>query len=112
MMTPETILRLADECDGWSILCPDGLREIGLPDSAAAELAQCFESNPQEYKQTIFVDGKMTNQLFGIYSLDLLAWLAEFVSADLSEVVATGRGTRARQFQDAIRARLAEGGAL
>lgn len=109
-MSPETVLKLADQCDGWSILCPDALRGLGLPDSMAAELAQCFESNPQEFKQSIFVNDRLANQLFGVYSLDLLRWLARLVSADCSAVEAVGRGTRARQFQEAIRARLAEGG--
>ena len=85
------------------------MRELGLPDSVAESLEQCFESNPTEYKQTVFVNDRMTNQLFGIYSLDLLRWLAKSIGADLSGVLAMGRGTQAEQMKTAIRHKV-EGG--
>jgi hypothetical protein len=111
MMSPETILRLADQCDGWSILCPDHLRDDGLSDDLIAELADCFESNPSEHKASIFDnDGRLLTQVYGIYSLSLLRRLAALVNADLSGVVAMGRGTQAEQFKRAIRQAISKGG--
>ncbi len=107
---PKTILQVIDLCDGWSILCPDRLREQGLPSNLIDELADCFESDPSDGRASIYSDGQLLNQAYGVYSLDLLKRFAALVNADLSGVVAMGRGTRAKQYKRAIRAALATKG--
>jgi len=110
MMTNQEILAVADACDGHSILCPESLLAIGLDESIAIELTDVFESDLSSGKTTIHVDDLPVNHLRGIGSLDLLERLATYVNADRSGVVAHGRGTRARQLNDAIRTAI-EGGA-
>lgn len=105
-MTNETVLKLIEECDGWSILDPSGLRQIGLPATWADDLTQCFESDFSRGTSTIHVSGRPTNQLSGIRDLDLLHRLAKHVNANLDGVKAIGRGTRAEQLKDAICAAL------
>ncbi|MCA8985643.1 MAG: hypothetical protein R3C12_04360 [Planctomycetaceae bacterium] len=102
-MSPETVLRLADLCDGWTILCPDQLKSIGLPDDLVESLADCLESDPSDGRESIYSGSRLLLQAYGVYSLKLLEYLASHVSADMSSVVAFGRGTRARQFKQAIR---------
>lgn len=102
MLSRDVVLRLAEECDGWSILCPERLRSMGLPDAAVDELAQAFESDLSRRTSTIYVDGRPVNQQYGVYSLELLRWLAKQVGADCAGVVAVGRGTQSEQLKVAI----------
>jgi hypothetical protein len=102
-MTSETIERLTNQCNGWTIHDPDALVELGLPQAEADKLTKVFESDFSRGTSTIFVNGKRTNHLRGIDSLDLLYRLATVVNADCSGCVAIGRGTSAEQYKNAIR---------
>ena len=107
-LASETVHRLIDGCDGWTIHCPDELRALGLPDAAVNELSQYHETNSGSPGGTIFVEGLAVERLRGIYSLDLLRWIARNVGADLSGVTAWGRGSQADQLKKAIRACISE----
>lgn len=102
----EVILKIAQLCDGWSILKTESLIEIGLPESIAHELTRVYVSDYTSYKSTIYVDGEAVDQLAGVYSLNLLHWLGTYTQIDLQAVTACGRGSQADQYKALIEAAL------
>jgi hypothetical protein len=97
-----TILQLAELCDGWSILSPQVMIDRGLPESIAKELTEVFKSDRSSIKTTLYVGDKEVDELTGIYSLRLLAYLADLVGVPTEEVQAYGRGTTADRYNREI----------
>ena len=108
-LSVETIIALANCCDGWSILRPSYLIGLGLPKSTAEQLTRVYKSDYSSFKGTIFVEGKPVDQVEGIYSLSLLAYLAELVGVESTAITAIGRGSQAEQYQREIYYRTKKG---
>ena len=108
MISREVVDRLVEELDGHSIFHPRALIELGLPLEAVDNLTR-------EHRSSNCVGGQLTSKgrtvdsLFGIYGLDALRWLATAVQADTKNCQATGRGTLAEQYKDAILAAVQAG---
>jgi hypothetical protein len=105
-MDAETIRRLADNCDGWSILSTQGMIDLGLPESVARKLTEVHTSDRTCIKSTLYVDGEAVDELSGIYSLRLLAYLADVVGVADGIPQAYGRGTMADHYKREIAATL------
>jgi hypothetical protein len=93
---------LMNAVDGHSIVPPDELLRLGLPEDVCDRLTKTFRSNRNTPGGMIYVAGEPVAELRGVLGLDVLEWLANTIRADISGVVASGRGTRAEQFKAAI----------
>lgn len=81
-------LCLLSECTGddiWSIeLC----QQRGIPQTWIDELSDRFESGFRQDSQTIYLDGRPTNQYQGVRDIDLARRLGEYLGVDISTVEA------------------------
>lgn len=80
---------LLSECVGDEIWSLQTCRTQGVPAVWVEELADTFESGFRSDRQTIYEDGRVTNQYHGVADLALAHKLAEFLGVD---------GRRATQF--------------
>lgn len=103
----KVILDVADLCDGHTIFKIEAFTKLGVPEELIQKYAQEFESNTEDYKQTIFDDhGKVIPKLMGVYGLDVI----ESINSELGLPYPTkmGRGFRAAECRDQIRNHLGE----
>lgn len=114
MTKPKTVsatkLRLAaNACDGHTILDPAYFtKTLRVPEWFIEPVVTTHASDFSDHKQTLFVDGKPVSRLKGVYGLDLLWHIARHIGADTSRCTAMGRGSLARQLQEAINTQLAQ----
>ena len=85
-------LRLLNLCRGDEIWSPELCREQGVPAAWIEELAVCFESGFRSDRQTIYVEGRLTNQYFGVRDRDLAFRLAEFLGVNTAQVTSLALG--------------------
>ena len=95
---------LLSECVGDEIWSPQTCREKGIPGAWIEELADTFESGFDSDRQTIYEQGRMTNQYHGVRDLHLAYKLAEFLGADCERAtsLALGREAEVRALQEAV----------
>lgn len=95
------VLAAADICDGHTIFKPEAFLEVGVPQELVDRCTSVYESNPSDYKQSIFgPDGKLVNQMAGIYGLDALASMIRDFGLETEQKL--GRGFQARVWQEAL----------
>ena len=101
---PEVILRVASICDGHTIFVPKVFVDAGLPAEIVEHLTTTHRSGgaPQS---TLFVQGRTTPELRGVYGLDLLRFLADALSIEYQQPM--GRGLEARKIHAALLRQLA-----
>lgn len=99
------VLAAADVCDGHSIFMPEAFLEVGVPQELVDRCTQVYESNPSDYKQSIFgPDGKLVNQMRGVYGLNMLNSMIKDFALKTRDTM--GRGFQARVWQEALRKHL------
>lgn len=101
----ETIaLQLLNLCRGDEIWSPEYCREHHVPEQWIAELSDCFESGFRSNRQTIYVEGRLTNQYYGVRDRDLAFRLAEYLGVDSGRVTASALGPEAevRALKEAV----------
>ena len=99
-----TALHLLNLCRGDAIWSPEYCREKGVPSIWIDELSDCFESGFQSDRQTIYVEGQLTNQYFGIKDRDLAFKLAEYLGVDTVRAASCAFGPLAevRALQESV----------
>lgn len=79
---------LLDDCTGRDIWSVELCRQRGIPETWIDELADCYESGFQHDRQTIYEQGQMVNQYFGVHDLQLAYRLAEYLGVDVASAIA------------------------
>lgn len=100
------ILKLADKCNSHRIIEINELLEAGLSPLAASQLVRTYISDESTDETTLYRNGFPVHYATGIYSLDLLHYLAEYVGADLGRVLMADRRQLADEYKKAIRERI------
>lgn len=99
------VLAAADICDGHTIFKPEAFLEVGVPQELVDRCTNVYESDPGDYKQCIFgPDGKMVNQMHGVYGLGVLDSMIRDFKIDAEPKL--GRGFQAEVWKDALRKHL------
>ena len=99
------VLAAADICDGHTIFDPQAFVDVGVPQELVDRCTTIHESNPSDYKQTIFgPDGNIVNQMKGIYGLDALASMIRDFKIEAEPKL--GRGFQAEVWKEALRKHL------
>lgn len=95
---------LLAECRGDEIWSPTTCREQGVPEAWIEELSDTYESGFRTDRQTIYEEGKVTNQYHGIHDLVLAHKLADFLGVDCVRVTefALSREAEVRALQEAV----------
>ena len=95
---------LLSECRGDEIWAPDTCRQKGVPEAWIEELTDTFESGFRTERETIYEQGRVTNQYNGVRDLHLAHKLAEFLGVDAKRVTefALGREAEVRALQEAV----------
>lgn len=88
MISKLKALTLLDECTGRDIWSVEHCRQQGVPDSWIAELADAFESNPQQDQDAIYYKGAATNQFHGVRDIDLAMKLGDELGIDVHRISA------------------------
>jgi len=101
--SPHAVLRAASLCDGHSILAPQAFIDAGLPAELVAHLTTTHRSDGTP-KGSIFVDGRVVEELQGVYGLDVLRFMAS--ALELEYRSALGRGFEAANIRQALTAHL------
>lgn len=83
------------KCTGDEIWSIATCRQEGVPESWIESLCENFESGFDTDRNTIYEDGKLTNQYQGVSDRDLAIRLAEFLGIDWKMETATALGRRA-----------------
>ncbi len=98
------VLILLDECTGDDIWSSEHCRLREIPEAWIEELAENYESGFRSDTETIYVDGKVTNQYRGIRDVDLAMKLGEFLGLDTQQLmsVAVSRQHLVRLIREAI----------
>jgi hypothetical protein len=97
----KTVLAAADICDGHTIFDPKAFLDVGVPQELVDRCTTVYESNPSDYKQTIFdPEGKLVNQMRGIYGLDALASMIRDFNITAEQKL--GRGFQAQVWKEAL----------
>lgn len=78
-----TALQLLDECTGDDIWSTEHCRLRKVPEAWIAELSENYESGFQTDADTIYLNGKVTNQYRGIRDVELAVKIAEFLGIEL-----------------------------
>lgn len=73
---------LLAECRGDEIWSPQTCKNNGVPEAWIEELSDTFESGFKSDSETIYEQGKLTNQFHGVHDLALAHKLAEFLGVD------------------------------
>ena len=105
-LPPELVLKLAEMCDGHTILNPQALIDAGLPTRIAASVTTTYRSDRSSPKTTIFVAGQPVDESRGIYGLDLLHTLAEALGVTFRACY--GRGSQAAAIREALHQHFAD----
>jgi hypothetical protein len=101
--------RLDQFSDGRCVHAVEALvNDLGFPREFVAPLAETYLDDPDQIGMHLTnpETGQAIEHMHGVHDLDLLDAIARAAGADCSEVKAFGRGTRARQYVEAIRATL------
>lgn len=99
------VFAAADICDGHTIFEPEAFLEVGVPQELVDRCTNVYESNPSDYKATIFgPDGNIVNQLRGVYGLDMLSSMIR--DFDIQAEPKLGRGFQAQVWKEALRKHL------
>lgn len=98
---PAVVMRVADICDGHTIFKPEAFTNVGAPPALVAQYVECYESNPGDPKETIFVDGAPVSQCLGVYGLRLIRAICHDLGIEYESKM--GRGFQASACRDAIR---------
>lgn len=94
------VLKVANMCDGHTILAPDELIQAGLPYLLVAQFTERHESGDHYKEQLTGSNGESVTHLDGVYGLDLLKSLAD--NLGIKYVRKLGRGTQASAIQQAL----------
>jgi len=86
---------LLAECTGRDIWSAEICREKGVPEGWIAELADAHESGFTFDDETIYYEGRATNQFHGIHDLLLARRLAKLLGVDVDRVRAMSLGDTA-----------------
>lgn len=97
----ETLLKVADICDGHSIFKPETFLEAGLHPDIVDEFADCHLSNPGNHKEVIFSSrtGKPVEKMLGIYGLEVIEFIARVFKVSSNK---NGRGFRANDLKQQL----------
>jgi hypothetical protein len=98
----KVISDVVDLCDGHTIFKVEAFTDLGVPSELIEQYAQEFESNTDNYKETIFDGhGKIIPKLKGVYGLDVI----ESINRELGLPAPNkfGRGFRADLCRDQIK---------
>lgn len=87
-------LALLAKCTGDEIWSLDTCRAEGVPPNWVEELADTFESGFQTDRQTIYVEGAITNQYHGVRDVDLAIRIGRSIGLDIGRITATTIGRR------------------
>ena len=95
---------LLSACRGDEIWSRQTCREQGVPDAWVEELADTFESGFRSDRETIYEEGRVTNQYHGVRDLDLAYKLADFLGVDVKSAteLSLGRTAEVRALQEAV----------
>ena len=96
---PAAILRASAMCDGHSILNPQALVDVGLPEPLVQQLTHTHDSDGT-HKGTIQQAGQPVAEVRGVYGLHLLEFLAGALGVSYRQCL--GRGSQARAIQQAL----------
>lgn len=107
MPTTLQLLNWLAECDGDSIWSRDYCRQRGVPAEWIAALLDCFESNPQNLAETVFVGQRPLTQYEGVRDVDLACRIGRELRVDVEALAATA--WRRRDLVVAIREAIEEG---
>lgn len=86
--------------DGHTIFKPEAFIEAGVPQDIVERCTEIHESDLNSHKATIFIDGKPTNALRGVYGLAMLSTMIR--DLNIAAEVYLGRGFQARAWTEAI----------
>lgn len=91
-------------CRGDEIWSPQTCREHGVPASWIEEMADTYESGFRSDRETIYEEGRVTNQYHGVRDLDLAYKLADFLGVDVESAtdLSLGRVAEVRALQEAV----------
>lgn len=95
---------LLSQCRGDEIWSVQTCRDQGVPEAWIEELSDTFESGFRTDRDTIYDQGRVTNQYHGISDLHLAHKLADFlgVNAKRATELAIGREAEVRVLQEAV----------
>lgn len=95
---------LLSECVGDEIWSVETCQGKGIPQAWIDELADTFESGFDSDRQTIYEEGRVTNQYHGVRDLHLAYKLAEFLGVDAQRAteMSLGREAEVRALQEAV----------
>lgn len=95
---------LLSECVGDEIWSLQTCREKGIPEGWIEEMADTFESGFHSDRETIYEQGRVTNQYHGVRDLHLAYKLAEFLGVDSHRAteLTLGREAEVRALQEAV----------
>lgn len=88
--------------DGHTIFKPEAFIEAGVPQEIVDRCTDVHESDLSSHKATIFVDGKPTNAVKGVYGLAMLSTMIRDLGLTAPDYL--GRGFQARAWTEAINA--------
>lgn len=86
-MNQQMAIMLLAECTGDDIWSLDYCRSKQIPEVWIEELADCFESNFENDRQTIYLGSKPVGQYEGIRDVDLACKLGEYLGVDMASVL-------------------------
>ncbi len=104
MLSEIDCLALLEKCRGDEIWSIEFCQSVGVPNEWVAELADRYESGFDQDRNTIYVDGEMTNQYEGVRDLDIAYKIAQLLNVDTSRIegIILDRCRQVRAIKDAI----------
>lgn len=97
--SPDVILKAAALCDGHSILKPEAFTDAGLHNDVVEYLTATYKSDGTP-KGTIYVAGKVVEELQGVYGLEVLKFIAGALGVEYEGKF--GRGSQAEAIKQAL----------
>lgn len=88
-------LAILQECRGDEIWSIEHCRLRGVPEAWIEQLADTNESGFRRDSQTIYFEGKVTNQFRGVQDVKLAIRVAQSMGLDVDRVTAAALGRRA-----------------
>ena len=107
MLSEIDSLALLEKCRGDEIWSLEYCESVGIPDIWIHELSDRFESGFDRDRNTIYVDGQVTNHYEGVRDLDVAYKIAQQFSID-TEAIRSTIPDRCRQVK-AIKEAIEEG---
>tara|TARA_R100000773_G_C4182375_1_gene91553 strand:+ start:494 stop:823 length:330 start_codon:yes stop_codon:yes gene_type:complete len=101
----KAVKKVCEYLDGHTIFDPDHLIKDGLPQEFVENYTRTFKSNGTG-KGNIYKDGKVLDELKGVYGLHILQAIADIVGADYE--TKSGRGFQAESYRKGILKRIDE----